>query len=148
MDNKKNSVLIVDDERINLDLLGKLLNPIYTVYLTKNGSSAIEMAGQLQPDLILLDVVMQDMSGYEVLEILKADDKTRHIPVIFITGFVSAEDEEKGLSLGAADYIIKPLSPAIVKLRVANQMKIINQASALKHLEQRIEELEKNTGAA
>jgi len=129
---EKNSILVVDDEKINLDILTKVLCPDYTVYLTKNGSCAIEMANQLLPDLILLDIIMPDMNGYEVLEILKTDEKTRHIPVIFITGLVSSEDEEKGLALQAADYIAKPLSPAIVKLRVGNQIQIVNQIRANK----------------
>ena len=131
-DNEKNSVLIVDDERVNLDLLVKILSSEYTIFMTKNGSSAIEMANDLLPDIILLDIVMQDMSGYEVLEALKSSEKTRHIPVVFITGLESAEAEEKGLALQAADYILKPFSPAIVKLRVGNQIQIVNQIRAIK----------------
>ena len=129
---KKNSVLIVDDEKVNLDLLVSILNSEYTVYMTKSGASAVEMANELLPDIILLDIIMQDMNGYKVLEILKASEKTQHIPVIFITGLESTEDEEKGLSLQAADYIHKPLSPAIVKLRVSNQIQILNQIKAIK----------------
>jgi len=128
----KNSVLIVDDERINLDLLVKTLNPEYTVYMTKSGSSAIKMANEKLPDIILLDIIMKDISGYQVLEALKASEKTRHIPVIFITGLDSDDDEEKGLSLHAADYIFKPLRPSIVKLRVGNQIQIVNQIREIK----------------
>jgi len=132
-DEKKNSILIVDDERVNLDLLVKILSPKYTVFMTKNGVSAIEMANELLPDLILLDIVMQDMNGYEVLEVLKSSEKTRHIPVIFITGLTSTEDEEKGLARQASDYISKPLSSAIVQLRVGNQIQIVNQMRAIKN---------------
>ena len=132
-DEKKNSILIVDDERVNLDLLVKILSPKYTVFMTKNGASAIQMTNELMPDLILLDIVMQDMNGYEVLEALKSSEKTQHIPVIFITGLTSDEDEERGLALRAADYISKPLSSAIVQLRVSNQIQIVNQIRAIKN---------------
>ena len=132
MANEKNSILIIDDEKINLDLLVKILNPDYTVYMTKSGSSGIEMANQLLPDLILLDIVMPDMDGYDVLGILKKSEKTQQIPVIFITGLESVENEEKGLALQAADYIHKPFSSAIVKLRVSNQIQIVNQIREIK----------------
>ena len=131
-ENKKNSVLIVDDERINLDILVNILSPEYTVYMTKSGASAVELANEKLPDIILLDIIMQDMNGYEVLDKLKSSEKTRDIPVIFTTGLDSDEDEEKGLALHAADYIYKPLRPAIVKLRVGNQIQIVNQIRAIK----------------
>jgi len=131
-DDKKNSVLVVDDEKVNLDILVNILSPEYTVFMTKSGAAALEMANELLPDIILLDIVMQDMSGYDVLKILKADEKTREIPVIFITGLERKEDEEKGLAMQAADYIHKPMTPAIVKIRVANQLQIVNQIRAIK----------------
>jgi len=130
--NGKNSVLVVDDERINLDLLVKILSPEYTVYMTKNGASCIEMANELLPDIILLDIVMPDMDGYEVLKALKESEKTQQIPVIIITGLDNVENEEKGLALQAADYIHKPLSSVIVQLRVSNQIQIVNQIRAIK----------------
>ncbi|MCL2230668.1 MAG: response regulator [Treponema sp.] len=132
-DDSKNSVLIVDDERANLDFLVSILSPDYTVYMTKSGASAIEMANELMPDIVLLDIIMQDMSGYEVLKVLKSEEKTKEIPVIFITGLEGKEDEEKGLALQAADYIHKPMSPAIVKMRVSNQLQIVNQIRAIKN---------------
>ena len=132
MANEKNSILIIDDERINLDLLVKILSPEYTVYMTKSGASGIEMANQLLPDLILLDIIMPDMNGHEVLRILKESEKTQQIPVIFITGLESVEDEEKGLALQAADYIHKPFSSLIVNLRVRNQIQIVNQIREIK----------------
>jgi len=124
---KKNSILVVDDERFNLEILINILNPEYTVYITKSGFSAVEMTNKLLPDLILLDIIMPDMNGFEVLKKLKATDITRHIPVILITGLSNAEDEEKGLELGAADYIYKPFNAGIVKSRVRNQIQIVNQ---------------------
>ena len=124
----KNSILIVDDDKSNLLVLNDILNQDYTLYLARSGRDAIEKANGNLPDLILLDIIMPGMDGYDVLAALKDSDKTRHIPVIFITGLSDPEAEKKGLSLGAADYISKPFSHAIVKLRVQNQIKIINHS--------------------
>jgi len=124
---RKNSVLIVDDESSNIMALTHILSPSYTVYAAKNGRNAVEAAKKYLPDVILLDIVMPEMDGYAVLAALKGSEITQNTPVIFITGLNNAADEEKGLSLGASDYISKPFSPAIVKLRVQNQIKIINQ---------------------
>jgi signal transduction histidine kinase len=133
MDNiKKNSVLIVDDERINLEILNNILYQDYTIYMAKNGAAAIESANKYAPDLILLDIIMPEMNGYEVLAALKKSPKTQNIPAIFITGLDSVEDEEKGLSLDAADFIHKPFSPTIIKLRVRNQIQIVNQIGKIK----------------
>jgi len=144
MDNiEKNSILIVDDEKSNLEVLISILNQEYTVLMTKSGSSAIEMASKYSPDLILLDIIMPEMNGFDVIKILKASDKTQNIPVIFITGLVSVEDEEKGLSMGAVDYIHKPFSPKIVKSRVWNQIQIINQIRKLAKLQQNFEPMAK-----
>ena len=131
---QKNSILIVDDEPSNLRLLSHILDPLYTIYTAKNGENAIEKAKEFLPDLILLDIIMPDMDGYDVLRALKNMDTTKHIPVIFITGLSSSEDEEKGLSLDAADYISKPFSSKIVKLRVHNQIQIINQVRTIEYL--------------
>jgi len=128
---KKNSLLLVDDEKSNLEVLLSILSSDYTIYMTKSGSSAIEMAEKYLPDLILLDIIMPDMDGYEVLKALRASSKTKHIPVIFITGLNSVEDEEKGLDLGAADFIHKPFSAKIVKSRVRIQMQIVNNVSSM-----------------
>ena len=130
-DVKKNSVLIVDDEKSNLEVLISILSPEYTVYMTKSGLSAVEMANKYLPALILLDILMPDMNGFDVLSVLKKTDKTRHIPVIFITGLDTVEDEEKGLDLDAADFIHKPFSTKIVKSRVRNQIQIVNQIRAI-----------------
>lgn len=124
---KKNSVLIVDDESINIMALAHILGAGYIVYAAKNGQSAIKAAENYQPDLILLDILMPDMDGYETISALKSAEKTKNIPVIFITGLNTAESMEKGLGLGAADYIGKPFSASDVKMRVQNQISIINQ---------------------
>jgi len=131
---KKNTLLIVDDENMNLKVLTNILGSSYTIYTATNGISAIEKAKEYTPDLILLDILMPEMDGYETLSEIKKCEKIKKIPVIFITGLSSDDDEEKGLSLDAADYITKPLSAKIVKLRVRNQIQIINQMRTIEHL--------------
>ena len=131
---KKNTILIVDDEITNLNLLIHALRNTYTLFVAKSGPAAIEMAKNHLPDLILLDIVMGEMDGYEVLRSLRDIEITQSIPVIFISGMNSQEDEEKGLALGVADYISKPFSPNIVKLRVRNQIRMINYLREIEHL--------------
>ena len=120
------SVLIVDDERLNRATLAELLLPHYQVLLAKNGSTALEIARNehLQLALVLLDVSMPGMNGYEVLQQLRADERTAHIPVIFITGQSDEAAEEYGLRLGAADYVSKPIRPAVLLARVKNQVEL------------------------
>jgi len=127
MNKVKNSVLIVDDENSNIMVLARILDSEYIVRAAKDGQTAIEAAETHLPDVILLDILMPDMDGYAVLATLKNSEKTKNIPVIFVTGLNDAVNEERGLSLGALDYITKPFSPAIVKLRVQNQVRAINQ---------------------
>ncbi len=124
---KAYSLLIVDDLLPNLRMLVDILKSDYTIHVAKNGPEAIRSAIEKQPDVILLDVVMPDMDGYEVITVLKSDERTRKIPVIFVTGLNDESHEEKGLALNAADYITKPFNPAIVRLRVQTQIKIISQ---------------------
>ena len=131
---QKNTLLLVDDEKSNLKLLTHILGQEYTIYTATNGTNAIEKANEYIPDLILLDILMPEMDGYETLSQLKNCAKTQKIPVIFITGLSSNEDEEKGLSLDAADYISKPFSNRIVKLRVRNQIQIVNQLRTIERL--------------
>ena len=128
---RKNSVLIVDDEEINLDILHGILSQDYIVYRAKGGASALELADQYMPDLILLDIIMPDMNGFEVLTALKSFEKTRHIPVIVITSLHSIEDEERSLKLGAADFITKPFNSTIVQSRVENHIQSVNQIRAI-----------------
>ncbi|MDR0448036.1 MAG: response regulator, partial [Treponema sp.] len=130
---KKNSLLIVDDDSSNLIALSHILSE-YDIYTAKNGTSAFEKAENYLPDLILLDIIMPDMDGYEVLAALKGSDKTKNIPVIFITGLDSNEAEEKGLALGAVDYIGKPFYQMSVKLRIKYQLQIINQLRTIEGL--------------
>ena len=123
----KNSILIVDDEKSNILYLDRILSADYEIYTAKDGEGAIELANEFLPDLILLDIIMPRMDGYEVFEVLRASERTKNIPVIFITGLSGSEDETRGLALGAEDYIGKPFNDEIVWLRVKNQLKIINQ---------------------
>jgi len=133
MDNEKsNNILIVDDDTGNLLELIDILQPEYKIHTAKDGRSALQKAEKFLPDLILLDIIMPDMNGYEVLAELQKMDRTMGIPVIFVTGFDTSEDEQKGFSLGAVDYIIKPYKSIIVKQRVLNQIKIINLRRELK----------------
>jgi PleD family two-component response regulator len=126
MDNiKKNSVLIVDDDSSYLLELTQILQSEYIVFAAKDGEAALAAAEKYQPDVILLDIMMPDMDGYAVLASLKANEKTQNIPVIFVTGLNDRAAEEKGLVLGVADYITKPFSPAIIWLRVRNQIKML-----------------------
>ena len=122
----KAKILIVDDVLINMELMNAVLQEKYDVLMCERGSQALEIIRDPQktPDLILLDIMMPEMDGYEVCKILKADEKTKPIPIIFLTGRSDIQDETKGLSLGAVDYIHKPSSPAIVRARVKTQLKI------------------------
>ncbi|TXT40149.1 MAG: response regulator containing a CheY-like receiver domain and an HD-GYP domain [Comamonadaceae bacterium] len=119
------SVLIVDDDTGNLSLLGSLLQPYHDVLAAPTGERALKIAADIpKPDLILLDVLMPGMNGYDVLTSLRDNPTTRDIPVIFVTGLDSIDDEEKGLELGAVDYIAKPYRPRIVLARVHAQLEL------------------------
>ena len=131
---EKNSILIVDDEKSNLKFLTRILKDEYTIFTAKSGRDAIKKADDLLPDLILLDIIMPEMNGHEVVASLKESKRTREIPVIFISVLGDSEDEERGLNLEAADYISKPFAPEVVKLRVRNQIQTVNQLRASKHL--------------
>ena len=119
------TLLVVDDTPENLFVLGELLKPDYRVRVANSGARALEVAvSEPKPDLILLDVMMPGMDGYEVLERLHANPATRDIPVIFITAMNGTADEERGLSAGAVDYITKPIRPVIVQARVRAQLEL------------------------
>ena len=119
------TVLVVDDTPENIDLLSGILRDQYQVKAAINGERALKMvAGDSLPDIILLDVMMPGMSGYEVCRRLKSDPVTADIPVVFVTAKADAEDELEGLALGAVDYISKPFNPVIVKARVATHLAV------------------------
>ena len=137
---KQNSILIVDDENLQIKALAHLLEDEYTLYVAKSGEAAIEIAEKYLPDLILLDILMPGMDGYDTISRLKSNSRTSGIPVVFTTGLRDEDDEVKGLEHDVADYITKPFNPKIVPLRVRNQMKIINQVRAIERLS-RIDQL-------
>lgn len=122
-DNKRFRVLLVDDAPENLRILSESLRDDYTILFAKNGPDALRLARRQPPDLILLDVIMPGMDGYEVCRRLKGDAATRDIPIMFITAQNEETDEATGLSLGAQDYVIKPFRASLVRNRVANQLR-------------------------
>jgi len=140
-ENMKNSLLVVDDDAFNLTLLTEILKSDYTVRAVSSGTAGIKAAEKFLPDLILLDILMPEMDGYQVFEALKSSNKTRHIPVIFITGLDNKSDEKKCLQLGAVDYIGKPFDNVIVKLKVGQQIRNINQLRTIEHLSKEISHL-------
>jgi putative two-component system response regulator len=127
------TILIVDDEPSNLQVLSRLLQPLYRVRAVNSGVRALEVAMiSPQPDLILLDIMMPEMDGYAVLGHLKADAKTREVPVIFVTAMDAETDEEHGFKLGAVDYISKPVKPALLKARVQVHLELKHHRDLLK----------------
>ena len=117
------TVLLVDDEPANIEIVNSILQDIYKIRVATNGAKALELANQVPaPDLILLDVMMPGMDGYEVCTRLNAASQTRDIPVIFLTGQIAIDDETKGFEVGAVDYIHKPFSPAVVQARVRTHL--------------------------
>ena len=142
MGTKMNSVLIIDNDAAVIRVLMSILNQDYTVYAERDSRNCLGVVKRLRPDLILLDILMPEIDGYEVLKTLKEDDEARDIPVIFVTGLTESEDEVKGLALGAADYINKPFNAPVVKMRVKNQMKIVNQMRKIQSLKE-AEEIER-----
>ena len=130
----RQKILIADDEHLNRRTLADSLRHDYTVILAKNGHQALERTRVHAPDLILLDIVMPGQSGYDVLRQLKDNSTTKDIPVIFISALDSEQEEEKGLLLGATDYISKPFRQSLVKARIANHMQMVRQRKLLEVL--------------
>ncbi|TVR85925.1 MAG: response regulator [Spirochaetaceae bacterium] len=130
---RHSTILIVDDEAANLSILSQLLKSNYTVHAAKDGEQALRVAArEPYPDLILLDVVMPGMDGYTVLSRLREMPELDRIPVIFVTGLSDDVDEERGLQLGAVDYITKPVKPAVLLARVAAHLEIKHSRDRLR----------------
>ena len=125
------TLLLVDDEPTNLQVLRHTLQDDYRLFFARDGRKGIELARMEQPDLILLDIMMPDISGYEVCAALKQDEATQTTPIIFVTALASSMDEQYGFDIGAVDYITKPFSPAIVRARVRNHLSLV-QVQALR----------------
>jgi PleD family two-component response regulator len=118
------TILIVDDETTNIEILAELLASDYDVIFATSGEEALAIVESARPDLILLDVMMPDIDGYEVCARLKKSASSKDISVIFITGLGDLEAETRGLSLGAVDYVTKPINPAVVRMRVRNHIEL------------------------
>ncbi|MBF0383389.1 MAG: response regulator [Magnetococcales bacterium] len=118
-------ILIVDDEPNNLQVMRQILKNHYQLLFASNGQKALDAANKLSPDIILLDIMMPGISGYEVCEALKANPVTEKIPVIFVTAMVDVDDEAKGFDVGAVDYIQKPVSSSIVLRRVKTHLSLV-----------------------
>ena len=123
-DGHRQRILIVDDAEENLLILENLLADMAEIITARDGEDALAIAEDLLPDLVLLDVRMPTMDGHEVCRLLKANERTRNISVVFVTGLSDEEDEELGLELGAVDYITKPFAPAIILARVRNHLEL------------------------
>jgi len=130
----KYKILVVDDSRVSLTHLVQILQDEYTIHTAINGIEAIQIAKKIKPDLILTDVVMPQMDGYATISMLKEIHETKEIPIIFLTSLGQDSNEEKGLRLGAVDYIRKPYNPVIVKLRVGLQIKLLQQMRTIEKL--------------
>ncbi len=129
------TILVVDDTPDNLALMSGLLKDSYKVKVANHGEKALKIAASdSPPDLILLDIMMPDLDGYQVCERLKGDPATRDIPVIFLTAKTEVEDEQHGLALGAVDYITKPFHPSIVRKRVRNHLQSVHHRHLLENL--------------
>lgn len=127
-------VLVADDEKGNRALLAEMLKSTAKVILAKDGEMALSLAERHQPDIVLLDLVMPGRDGYAVLRELKSRDATRHMPVIIISALDSIEDEERGLLMGAADYITKPFHAPIVQARIRNHVQAVSHRRLLERL--------------
>ena len=142
----KPTLLLVDDEPSTLRFLGTVLSEDYRLKLAKSGEQALELVNtQPVPDLILLDVMMPDIDGYEVCRRLKADPATREIPVIFVTGAHDEESESKGLQLGAVDYIHKPINASVSKLRISQQLMLSAYQERLRERDRHLRAIEETT---
>lgn len=131
----RQTILIVDDQSANIHVLAEALQPSYEVMVATSGANALEIVQkQLSPDLILLDVMMPDIDGYEVCRQLKENDKTKDIPVIFLTAHTEPSEEESGLNLGAIDYISKPYRLPIILARIRNHLNMKRKTDLLESL--------------
>jgi len=131
---EREKLLIVDDEPVNIIALNETLRSRYLVFSAIDGREALKVAAMIQPDLVLLDIRMPEMDGYEVCRDMQANPLLRQIPIIFVSAMSAEEDESIGLALGAVDYIIKPFRPAIVRQRVGIHLELKRQRDQLSRL--------------
>ena len=134
MTREKELILVVDDSPTNLAILNVVLREVYNVVTATNGPDALNLSASEEPDLIILDIMMPGMDGYEICDRLKANPFTKDIPVMFVTAMDQERQEAKGLAMGAVDYLAKPVSPPIVLARVRNQLELKKQRDFLRRL--------------
>ncbi|CAK0758257.1 two-component system, chemotaxis family, response regulator WspR [Azospirillaceae bacterium] len=134
MTEPRQKILLVDDIPSNIKVLSSILKHELDVFVATNGFDALDVALHERPDLVLLDVMMPDMDGYEVCRRLKADPRTQAIPVIFVSAMGEIEDETRGLEAGAIDYLTKPISPPIVRARIRNHLELKRQRDILEQI--------------
>ena len=132
----KATILLVDDTPVNIQVLANSLKAHYQIKIATSGAKALEIASQSPPDLILLDIMMPEMDGYEVCRQLKTDPATAAIPILFVTAMTEQASEAKGLALGAVDYIAKPFVPELVLARVKNHLELKLHRDRLEQLVQ------------
>jgi len=142
--NKKSSILIVDDTNVNIHLLLEILKDKYELLVALDASSALEIVNRENIDLILLDILMPDIDGYEMCQILKKDDKTKDIPVIFITAKLDEESIEKAYDVGGSDYITKPFKPKELLARVKRELKLQELIYDLEESRNEVREINQN----
>lgn len=136
----KPKILIVDDERFYINVLVELLKDDYKPYVAKSGEQALNRIADIQPDLILLDIMMPDMDGYQTCIKIKENVLWSHIPVIFLTGKTDLDSETKAFDYGAVDFISKPIAPSTVKARIKTHLSLVNARQALEQQNQLLEE--------
>lgn len=130
--NQKPKLLLVDDQRVNILVLHELFREECEIFMATDGDQALQLCRTILPDLVLLDVHMDGIDGYEVCRCLKSDPDTRDIPIIFVTARGDEQDEVRGLELGAVDFIVKPINPVIVKARVNTHLTLKQQSDILR----------------
>ncbi len=140
-------ILVIDDQASNLEVLRGILADTYALAFVKSGDKAVEAARRHRPNLILLDVMMPGIDGYEVCRRLKADPEIDHIPVIFVTALGESVDEARGFEAGAVDYVTKPVSAAVVRARIRTHIALVDQATVLDRLGVAGEFKDNETGA-
>lgn len=144
MDRPRAKILVIDDTKTNIEVLEGILSKDYDVFVALNGQKGLFLAEKVHPDLILLDVMMPEMDGYETLRQMNAKNIVSNTPVIFLTAKADSKSEQMGLDLGAVDYITKPFHPNLVELRIKNQLEFKHQRDHLKELvEEKTQDLRK-----
>ncbi len=130
----RNKIMVVDDEQIFLNIMSAILEKEYHLILVNNSGQVMDKAITHTPDLILLDIMMPEINGFEVISALKSNEMTKDIPVMFVSSLCDVEDEEKGLQFGAVDYITKPFNAAIVRARIKTHIKMAEQRKLLERI--------------